>query len=261
MKLMKTYRTILTAIAISLFAFSFTSCSDDDEDKEPIFLPYKITDQYGTTEYVYDSKSRLIKSKYFDSNILKSEKIITYNNKGQIEKIEWSSVPKNDYSIIYTVKYVENTITITPNIEIADDYTHTWEITLDNQGRIKKETKYNSNYNYISDFEYDELGNINRIDIEFSDHGYKLYHDLCTYDNKNGIFKNDQTPQWYRVWNRIYFDFFYSVNNQIVYEEYNNLSGRLTEKYTQSYIYNEDNYPIQFISHNCGETTIEYIKR
>ncbi len=84
-------------------------------------------------------------------------------------------------------------------------------------------------------YQYDDKGNIMRIVINNGiDKPYIPY--TYTYDNRNGIFKNVNVPQWFMV---IMLDQRFNMSNN--YKEYSDYDGC---KWLMEYSYNKDDYPI-----------------
>jgi hypothetical protein len=103
---------------------------------------------------------------------------------------------------------------------------------------------YNSSsvYQYSSYFTWMN-GNLTRIDT-----GPGTAYDLYTYDDKRSAYQNIQKDQFYMMLNPSIL----SANNLVVIHSYDALGNLTFTGTTNSYTYNEDQYPVTASTNNTG---------
>lgn len=178
----------------------------------------------------YDNKDRLVRYtetapdrpfEVKDMDVIQ----IAYSDDGKIIKITKTinAETATSYTRILDVIYPDN-----KTIHVTEQLTSTLSkldvITLNEVGKVSKFAEAGK----TELFEYDKAGNL--IKLTDTDGAYKI----ITYDNKNGVFKDGNTPQW--IW-------LYTTgqligvgpNNHLSVKEYTS-GGQLTE--TIDYTYN-----------------------
>lgn len=210
----------------------------------------KVTDTIGNiTNYTYDTKERLIQTKYNDRTIN-----YTYNNYNLISKINNNNI---EYNLVYDeflntkqVKINNNITLITNNYEpnngnlLSTTYgnNNTISYTYDTYDRINSIIKMNNTYNY----KYDNNGNLTKIisnndtikyiyDLAKKLHEYRYNNFKIDYvydSNSNIISRNYTLDTINKIVNNIFINnMLYETNidnNKITYT-YDTL-GRITSK-------------------------------
>lgn len=245
---------LLLVLLVILGLSVATSCTDDDVQEWPggtaaMLLPVKIVgEDNGNQEvYVYDEYNRLTGCTYYTMSGSKlskySELNIEYNDIGQIVKATQRA--ENKMSNVYTVTYDGL------KIVVKDTY-YTRNIETDAQGRILKMEMI---YNEVSDtpveykYSYDPKGNILRYEINNNINTY-------SYDDRNAIFSQVNTPQWFLV-TILGKSFFIYKNCTEVKTSYLGEDGKESSPTTFqiTHTYNANGYPVKYHIPNmsfCG---------
>ncbi len=249
----------LVLSAFVLGGLMFTSCKDDDNipQNELKILPTKmvsktIYDEGGydetITKFTYDAENRLVKmvdeenelDEDGDSFNYKTEYTFEYNGSELSKIIEKESNTVTEYT------FAKTSSKITVNIK-EDADTRSFELLINDKGFLlsDEDAKYS----------YDAKGNIIKVVDGFSQATYK-------YDDKNGVIRNMNLPQW--VFAGIIDSYAESyINNAIYmkvevpqYPQYN-------DEFNINYEYNSEGYPIsaQGQSSSSSHTlTVQYNK-
>jgi len=234
---------------ISILSF-FISCSDSDDDAQVFpggtsakLLPVKAEGEKKTYcfYYEYDNNNRLLSEKiaWTESNYATYK--INYGTDGNIDKMTYDYfedgkiIEEGSHSLTYT--YNGSQIKVNNSKRKLDK----WLIEVDDQGRIlESKTIFSGDkeYIYTTTYEYSD-GNIKRADgVDYS------------YDNKNGIFKYVNTPQWFLV-SQLNIMYFLKNNatefNQILEERNSETKASGTTPGNKiTYTYNSNGYPAKY---------------
>lgn len=265
---------ILLSVFMLAGIYLFVSCSDTDNgqtNSSMRLLPVKISTDIEasnkrTYTYAYDTSNRLVEyveTSLFGNNIgledMETTCKIVYNEHNDIDSLIITPRLLNDFGGIDSSVYdlVNDTVLFEyKGEEVIVRY------------RNKKDEKIYINsrrevvaYEYYSGidgllkitntYEYDDKGNILKIVINNGvDKPYIPY--VYAYDNRNGIFKNVNIPQWFMV---IMLDQrFNMANNYKEYSDYDNC------KWIMEYSYNKNDYPIFKKTKYEGETEVRQVE-
>ncbi len=277
---MKLYH-ILSILLLAIGAFALTGCSgeDDSMNSSARLLPSKVSAQYRASakriySYKYDESNRMTEYKetrYYGNDIslqdIETTCKIIYGGNNRIDTMiiipRLINIDTTLADMLYelvndtiTFDYKADTIIAKrknkTNEEIVVDsqgyvYSHQYVI----EGDLTKQVKV--------DYQYDNNGNIQKYIVNSEDEAEAPYM-YYTYDSRNGIFRNVNTPQWFLV--IMINQEFNFLNN---YKEYVDNKGN---KWGIEYKYNSDDYPVYFRSQYGGEGhilvdeapyTVEYI--
>lgn len=243
---MKFNKTHLAVFAVLASMMSFVSCSDDNDNNannngNGIYLPSAIewADEEGLY-FTYDSNNRLIfkveAEKGDDGIIYPDTTKFLYDNQGRL-----SSTVRGGNTV--TFAYADNKVFC---VDSSNGKTYSLDtLELGSKGELLREYGTGRSCTY----EYDASGNI--IKAEYNKGTSNASTEVMTYDNKNGVFKDVNLPQWYCVYDNF---FPYNIiNNLITFKEND-------DKEQKSIIdYNEAGYPVKIV--NDGVYNITYIKR
>lgn len=254
-KVMK--KILLSALMFSTLAFVSCNNSDDNNtgvDESGIYLPTKFESEENVQTFVYDSENRLIESK----DILEDgsySKVVTfvYTNKQLVSAKEVTTEIGDEQTYVstedYTFTYQNNEVTVV-NVYTSNwgNNTRTSVYTIDSNGKLQS----GNDVTVV----YDSNGNITKLVEDDFENTY-------TYDNKNGIFKNVNTPQWAFY---LLLDGFHNfdINNvtKLTYKDSEDAEGGYSNI---TYQYNSANYPIKMNvigSDNFSNSiTVEYLKK
>lgn len=245
---MKRNYFILLCVAFTIILTAF-SCSDDDESDYKVFpggtsaklLPIKIKGEKGIAEYYYeyDADNRLVSKKTVWPLAGKnnySTLTISYDDEGRI--IGTTNKDENFVENNYTFSYSYNDSEIT--VKSIPASLRNLKIIIDEEGKMLKSEQFTDEGNLYSvmNYEYDNQGNI----INTNDS-----RDL-KYDDKNGIFKHVNVPQWFLA-TQLYE--LYCFKNNVVEETYRT-SYKITDTelsvggFKIKYTYNENGYPVKY---------------
>lgn len=253
---MKLYHILLSVLILAGTILS--SCSDADGNhvnSSMRLLPVKISTESEasnrrTYTYKYDTSNRLIEyveTSLFGNNIgledMETTCKIVYNEQNNIDSLIISPHLINDFADI------DNSLYALVSDTVVFEYQGE-EVLVKYKNKKDEKIYINSRrevvaYEYYSgvagklkitnSYEYDDKGNILRIVINNGvDKPYIPY--TYAYDNRNGIFKNVNVPQWFMV---IMLDQRFNMSNN--YKEYSDYDGY---KWLMEYGYNRDDYPI-----------------
>lgn len=250
------YPVILVCIILS------SSCSDNEDgiytDPNAKLLPIKISySKSNRSYYTYDASNRLIEilSSYkFDNEFVGSYSFLY--------EIKYTADNKVD-SLYKTMGPYQTRTTYVPNDTIGFDYDglkitatskfSVLEMTIDEQGQVLtaslKPTILSGGLSWERLYEYDSTGNISRCTLKYSTG--ETYVINYTYDNRNGIFKNVNTPQWLLV---TQLDENCIINNEIY--ENGNMNTNISYKYSASGY--PKSYTVRYIDNTKITYTIDY---
>ncbi|MDR0873723.1 MAG: hypothetical protein LBN27_09725 [Prevotellaceae bacterium] len=244
---MKKYLMIFLSLALAVV---FSACNKDDDkgnNKEDdgennnntqVYLPSKIIYDGETTTFTYDNQRRVTEQKNsYTTNTY------TYNSDGTLAQVvKLNEDPLSSRTITY--EYKENAVE-----RIATGSKSTYEYVLKDNRIVANNSDLDS-YSYT----YDAVGNMIK-QTKQTKVGYKTYENTYeyTYDNKNGVFKNVNIPQWYKITELYQWSDIAVVNNALT-------DGDLGWKL--EYVYNENGYPTSCKMYEEGSLrktmTIEY---
>lgn len=225
--------SILTLLAA--LSFSFASCSDDDDKKETAenyyFLPTEVksvTASYAST-LEYNAERQIVKyvNSYTDEGELYTTTTITYTGGKPAKIVSQSNEEGEETPRTTLIAYNGNTVTLTKGEEVTT-------ITINDKDCILESI---DEYNNITTFEYDAASRISKV----NNNGYVSTY---TNDDKNGIFKDVNLPQWflYVLGDEDPF-FFNKINNVLVETEYNNAGDKVSSVTTNTFTYNDAGFP------------------
>jgi len=277
MKFMK----VLILLTLMTSVFLLGSCTDDNSTNNNIalkLLPQKITIEYEASNkriytYKYDDLNRLTgytETNFFGNSIdledMETICKITYNAENKIDSLIIMPRLLNDDNI-NSLAYLPVNDTITfkhkaDKITIKRKNKKNETITINPEGEAIEYKYYGGAKNNLlitNTYVYDHKGNISDISISTGTNTpYSPYKYI--YDNKNGIFNQVNTPQWFLLI-MLNQDLNY-VNN---FKEYTDYEG---SKWIVKHAYNEYNYPVftKIENQEAGQildsgapTTIDYI--
>jgi len=235
----------------------FVSCEKDDnsEPKEKKLVPIKISEyednvldgeiviEYNENDkviktdngdgyyetYEYSAEGNLVTANIYEENVLIGYNTFEYNSSNQLIKINY----------------------LNTNDEVQTYYIHEY----DNNGNVIKKTQYGTNDAIVLYFtyEHDSYGNMISEKYYWADYQTGLIstdeYDETTYeyDDKNNIFKSVDTPFLWET----------RINNVIVEINTEHYGNNYTVTYNYDYLYNEDNYPVEYSTDN-EKHVIEY---
>lgn len=244
---------LLSAFCVIFISFLIPSCSDDNDSDYEVFpggtsakiLPVKVIGDKNATiiDYEYDNNNRpvTIKRKWPRAGEGCFTKTISYDTEGRIVKLTHiHTTPENNYISTYT--YNGSQITVK-----YDNSAQSFTIEVNESGQILKRDQLDVDGNvvYSEDFVYDDNGNIKNKNTSYLN--YRSY----TYDDKNGIFKNVNIPQWFLA---TQLSELYMFNNNVVDESVKYSNGEIEKRllvdsgFKIVYTYNENGYPIKYTS-------------
>ena len=243
---------LLSAFYVIFISFLMLSCSDDNDSDYEVFpggtsakiLPVKVTGDKNATiiYYEYDNNNRLVTIKREWPRAGEgSTNTISYDTEGRIVKLTRThTTPENNY--IWTYTYNGSQITAK-----YDKSAHSFIIEVNESGHILKRDQLDVDGNvvYSEYFVYDDNGNIKNKNT--SHPNYRSY----TYDDKNGIFKNVNIPQWFLA---TQLSELYTFDNNVVEESVKYSNGEIEERllvdsgFKIAYTYNGNDYPIKYTS-------------
>lgn len=198
--IMKRFKGLLAIFfVLSLACGGFSSCSDDDDGLlNEKLLPSKIKSSNGESvvRFTYDEQNRLIKvntTEIFDGEQT-SELKIYYDELNKINQaVKTSSYGDGEEDIIRFSYEGANKISYTykdkENVLLAEG-----RGVIDSKGNLvwyEKKTYGIYASSAVYDYEYDNDGNVIRTVVD------EKYAEAHKYDNKNGIFRYVNTPQWF----------------------------------------------------------------
>jgi len=237
-----------------LLSALFVSCSDDDNNNDngnnnTSKLRISVRD-YSVSggkrhqfNYRTDGKLETVLETLADSQINRYR--FNYDSSGKI-----TSTVKDNYKTSKTIatrdySYVNNTtINVTEKEYNEGVYVGSYELTLtlDNKGRLTKQTYSNSSTTY----EYDNNGNLIKSKDSYYTYSY-------TYDDKVSCFSNQGLPAWYWVFDANEdFDLYAGSNNLL--ESFSN--GEKEDSYR--YDYNKNGYPTTIYDNDTGKKIGEF---
>ncbi|SHF84644.1 hypothetical protein [Dysgonomonas macrotermitis] len=267
----------LLLLVLCFFSFSFLmlSCSDDDNSNDNFpggtsakLLPVKVKGDRGIKEasYEYDDNNRLIQYKITWPSSKSNDYLlykINYNTNGNVSEMQYTMFTGGKIDAEYTISYNYNGDLITvinDGLYMVGDQ----KIKIDGSGRILElkqlEERTNNSVYYSENFEYDTNGNIKSKNT--SNSLYSTY----TYDDKNGIFKYVNTPQWFL---QSQLGGLFTFNNNPVEENAGYRSDEVALRgvapgFKIEYTYNENGYPTKYtspyVSDIIGESLDSYFK-
>lgn len=242
---------LFVSCILSLSFLTF-SCSDDDNDgifpggTSAKLLPTVIKGEKGIFEsyYQYDSRNRLISKKdvWPRDGKRSSTYEVSYDTEGRISKMVQTDSKYTADNRILTYVYDGSKVTVQSDNPAQADFI----VEIDDQGKVLKfqSAPNEGSSSYTENYDYDTNGNIKGI--QKSGRKYRSYR----YDNKNGIFKHINMPQWFIV---TQLNELYMFNNNITEEivsdssqEKAELRGIVDEGYKITYVYNENGYPRRY---------------
>lgn len=247
---MKKYKLLSMFCLISI-AFCLVSCSDDDDIQnfpggtKARLLPVRISTDDGSSEYLfqYDSSNRLIKQIY---NLKEgkdffyyAEMVIKYDAEGRIEKVTGRA---SNTTFINTASFTYDD----SHIEVTDNYFITnIETDIYNNIVSQQQTPINGEKSNVTKTYYDYDSQYN-ISAEILTDGISETHAANKYDNRNGIFKSVNIPQWFFA-TRIVSPFTNGIYNNPVSEVYSKDIDdyKYEQKTSYEYIYNDNAYPVR----------------
>lgn len=239
-----------------LFPLLFASCEKDDEDTGNRLLPVKLTcvgefSRSSVYTLTYDDQNRIIGVDY-DTY----QRTIDYNELGQI--VEEQVFPKENALTLKstaTFNYEKELVRIEQKFDNGPLLSQNGFIQLDRAGRAvysEYETESDPSYGtpmgtmHYRKYKYDKRGNVSKIEfLDLDVMGDFEYQ----WDNRKGIFKEVNMPQWYM--DRTDIAFYFTVNNR-----------QSTDGIFYQYEFNEDGYPTKCTFWTrVGESsiTIEYV--
>jgi len=249
---MKHYLLVL----VTLFLLS---CNSNDEvlensnqdltNTQKTFLPITLTSSDQTTHFVYDEQNRLISYQENATDNFYSKKYTIHYKNNLVEKVflNYESQDHYSYTNEYSFKYNTDEVIITNNFKDINDYS----VKQTNSIKIDKSNFLKTGHGILAI--YDNKKNLTEV----------IHNNLDTkhtFDNKNAIFKNVNTPQW----------LLYSIlqlgihrTNNPIKIEYNQTNLNESNTSSITYEYNSEGYPIKRYSteddYLTTETEIEYI--
>jgi len=263
-------RILFIFIGAVLIATLLNSCSDSDGDNiynipDAKLIPVRIYNDIGTIDYKYsyDNQNRItqidFKPGYYlaiypPESLPYSIYKITYDKQNRID-----SLICMHYVTDALASYRADTTTYKYNGNIieANSKNSVSYIEIDNQEKIleNKTQTLNGTGSYITihTYEYDTNNNkISFTSIESKNsYGYQYTY---TYDNKNGIFKYVNMPQWFLV-SQIEANADNNIANNCITEKNIDSQGTITISYNYSF----NNYPRSFTTNYSGFMPANYI--
>lgn len=217
---------------------------EDPEENVPVssnLLLSETTWEHYKDVYQYDSQRRFVSIVSTDtiSNLVTSSFEFQYNG-NQIQSIisKTFDTTNQENEITnqtqYTYNYISNheieCVRISTNFGTNTSSETTSNITLDNQSRLIAKDSYT--------FEYDIAGNLIKMN-------YPIGFEEFTYDSKRGCYSNVLTPSWVLL--SLYGYGFENglINNRLTKEYIYHLNPEDTNIYTDTYIYNQQDFPIK----------------
>lgn len=204
-------------------------------------LPTKITEIWNddddypfTYNYVYDNQNRLTEIRQYEGTEFYMASIFKYNALGQVIEMEEDYGDGDSYRMSYTYngKFITET-----SVE-EDEIEYIYE--LDDKGQcIHIYYKEVASKNLSASFTYDSQGNCASADTFEDPYSFKM-----TYDDKNGIFSQINTPSWVSV-----LLIWWEAEDLLLSHRINNVVSRKGNFYesTFSYAYNEAGYPSKIV--------------
>lgn len=249
-------KILLSALMFSTLAFVSCNNSDDNSVNQDsgIYLPTKFESDENVQTFIYDSENRLIESKDIEDDGSRINVVtFVYANGQLVSAKEVTTEAGNDQTYVstedYTFTYQNNEVTV------VNVYTSNWSnntqtsiYTIDANGKLQT-----GNGVFVT---YDSRGNITKLvegDVEYT----------YTFDDKNGMFKNVNSPQWafYLLLEGLHI---FDINNatKLIYKDSEDAEGGFSNI---TYQYNSANYPVKMNitgSDNFSNSiTIEYLKQ
>lgn len=269
-------RKITFLLGLSLVAgLMFTACDKDEETipQEKKLYPNKITAyedgvydgemtfEYNTDKKItkidygygyyeafeYNDNGILIKIKEYEENELSYYDSLEYNANNQVVKI-WNyylNSSKNERSINNSLKLIsssyEKNLPVKESNELSEISLYSWRtMEYDNNGNVIKVSNFSISGTMTGYrlYEHDDNGNVIReryywLDGTSEPDENDYIETTYEYDDKNHFLKSLDLPFMWET----------HINNVLV-ESYIDPSETCTYNYT--YIYNDDNYPVEY---------------
>ena len=242
---MKTKITFLLGLSL-VTGLIFTSCEKDEETtpQEKVLYPVKITEYDDgvydkETTFEYNADKKLVKVVY-GSDFYET---YAYDTEGKL--IEYREYYDNSLDVLDSLEYNSNAQLI--KIQRYNDAVKGgwYTVEYDAQGNVIKKSEYLTDetvYSY-NIYEHDSQGNTINQKFYWKDHETgtiltdKYEETAFQYDDKNNIYKSWGLPF---IWE--------TYINNVLEETYTEHYGDgYTNTDTYTYVYNEDNYPVEYI--------------
>lgn len=238
---MKTFKTIITLIILSL---SVISCSkDDNNDTKPVYLLETITSSVNglQTKFTYNDQNLLTHIDYYSNNTVSDGLDLTYID-GKVDKVTYSdSFTKISYDsngkIIKVLSYDVNGATQT--MKLISDYIYSGQTITVIEKTPANVLKYKSEYVFDSN---QNLSEVKRCTVNAANPNglYSGSFYLSNYDDKQSAYKSLPAAISFPLLSR---------NNYRTTLSSDNTTSTFT------YVYNDAGYPITSSTSASSEVT------
>jgi len=246
MKTVKRKITFLLGLSL-VVGLMFTACDKDDpKPQEKLLYPTKITDYDGDvvdgiTTFEYDDNNHIYKIMWSSGDYYNQ---FEYNAEGKLLKVlEYIGSQVDSYD---SLEYNANGQLIKiQEYRASGEKRSSYTLEYDTHGNVIKKSEYNTDgilYSY-NIYEHDINWNMINQKFYWKDHETgtiltdKYEETSFQYDDKNNVYKSWNLPF---IWSETH------INNVLEETYTKHYDGGESRSYTYTYIYNEDNYPIEY---------------